>query len=446
MAPSHIHQGHRASGDAAGRAARRRPGGGVTSCSVRRRFPESGGGPNRGPRPSPPRAPTRPTQARRGAGRAGPRQTAFLAALTTSSHAPLDTDSRAGGGRAAILRGSLSGEPLRRSTAKITAAPEPGRTRCSTSPASRRAGRCASQPTTQALGESAGAFRLWPWSARRCGWESTVPTPRPLWNRPRPLGEAGPDLNASISPSEGSIHLGLRWVGPGAELASRSTRHRHQPKRSCPRILRALPTAWPAPAHGARGLGHRPCPGAGGAAPAAERCAWKFIRGRARTSRSSSRRENEHLPRGTGASRQIGLPRISDGGALRWRTGCRAESGVHASSQPSLVADDNADMRDYVARLLFAALAGAAPWPTARRRWARPAKSERPDLVSAERDDAGIRQLQAAPRAAHRRGDPRHPVIMLSARAGERVDRGRRRRLPGQALGARPDRARLRPA
>ena len=103
-----------------------------------------------------------------------------------------------------------------------------------------------------------------------------------------------------------------------------------------------------------------------------------------------------------------------------------------------LVADDNADMRDYVARLLGAALRRRDGRATARRR----SSASRRDAArpgAHRRDDAGARRLRpAARRCAPTRARAVVPVILLSARAGEEravegLDAGRRR-LPGQAV------------
>ena len=104
------------------------------------------------------------------------------------------------------------------------------------------------------------------------------------------------------------------------------------------------------------------------------------------------------------------------------------------------------------ARLPARALLGAAlDGRGGRRRRARRSRRSRARAARPRphrRDDAGARRLRPAARAARRCRRTRDiPVIMLSARAGEeaRVEglRGRRRRLPGQAvLGARAARAR----
>ena len=83
-----------------------------------------------------------------------------------------------------------------------------------------------------------------------------------------------------------------------------------------------------------------------------------------------------------------------------------------------LLADDNADMREYVRRLLGAAWDVEAVRNGARGAGA--AQAQRPRSRGHRRDDAGARRLRAAARAARRRAATRDvPVMMLSARAGE---------------------------
>ena len=82
-----------------------------------------------------------------------------------------------------------------------------------------------------------------------------------------------------------------------------------------------------------------------------------------------------------------------------------------------LVADDNADMRDYIVRLV------GARWAVRDRRRRRAAleaaraQPARPDPL--RHHDAAPRRLRAAARGAARPGLGRTPVILLSARAGE---------------------------
>ena len=116
--------------------------------------------------------------------------------------------------------------------------------------------------------------------------------------------------------------------------------------------------------------------------------------------------------------------------ALRWlpegrrRRGCRPAGRGAASLAPGktdgariLVADDNADMRDYVRRCWERA-GTSRRWQMARRRWTRCAR-RKPDLLLTDvmmPGLDGVRLLRAL------RGDPDLrdlPVILLSARAGE---------------------------
>ncbi len=145
--------------------------------------------------------------------------------------------------------------------------------------------------------------------------------------------------------------------------------------------------------------------------------------------------------------------------ALRWLPGIAGDEEFeptrdlpdaarcrNAGEKPRvLLADDNADMRDYVARLLAAATRSRPP-PTGRRRWRRRsarAARPRPD----RRDDAAARRLRPASRrsapSAALRDLPGHPAVGAGRRGGEHRGAGRRRgRLSRQAvLGARAARA-----
>jgi PAS domain S-box-containing protein len=116
--------------------------------------------------------------------------------------------------------------------------------------------------------------------------------------------------------------------------------------------------------------------------------------------------------------------------ALRWLPATRPDDGGSAESQPVLgeagaatparvlVADDNADMRDYLARLLRAA--GYQVTTVADGQAALDAvRDGLPDLVLA---DVMMPRLDGLGLAAALRADPRTalvPVVLLSARAGE---------------------------
>ena len=134
--------------------------------------------------------------------------------------------------------------------------------------------------------------------------------------------------------------------------------------------------------------------------------------------------------------------------ALRWLPGDAGAAGRSASAPsrwhcadgsggPVLLADDNADMRDYVARLLEgqgyeveAVADGEAALAAAR--------AASPDLILYRRDDAQARRLRPAARHPRRPGPGRRcpwSAVGPRRRGGQgRGAGGRRRRLPDQAV------------
>ena len=252
---------------------------------------------------------------------------------------------------------------------------------------------------------------------------------------------------------EGDIAVALRAAGDQRRADGRGHRRRHPRGRAAARLRALPPHRGRAGAH-PRGLGHRPRAGARagrGCTAATSRVASAV--GRGTTFTVSLPLGAAHLPRRIGVARAPLAERRRRGRAvrqeaLRWlrpRAGDRRREPAGAGGRaPSaarvLVADDNADMRDYLARLLRPqwTVEAVADGAQALARRARSAARSGPH----RRDDARPRRLRAAARAARRRRARRHvPVIMLSARAGEesRVEglAGRRRRLPGQAVLAR---------
>ncbi|HEY5676756.1 MAG TPA: ATP-binding protein, partial [Myxococcales bacterium] len=230
---------------------------------------------------------------------------------------------------------------------------------------------------------------------------------------------------------QGSIRLGLRWVGRGAELTVEDT-GTGIAEEELPRIFDRFHRVAGARArtHEGTGIGltlvQEIARVHGGSVRVESRPA------QGTTFRVFVPRGHEHLPREhvratlPGDSAVTGAaPFVEE--ALRWLPGdggqgAAAEGGrpgdaAEAGSERILVADDNADMRDYLCRLLSerwqvrAVADGEAALALAR--------SERPDLVVADVMMPGLdgfellRALRADPAT---RGIP---LIMLSARAGE---------------------------
>jgi PAS domain S-box-containing protein len=225
---------------------------------------------------------------------------------------------------------------------------------------------------------------------------------------------------------EGSIRLGLRWVGRGAELTVADT-GTGIAEEELPRIFERF--------HRVAGVRARTHEGSGiGLALVQEiaRLHGGTVRvesrpGQGATFRVFVPRGNEHLPREQVRAGELGASSATGAApfleeALRWLPADGEGAGtereaVQASGERVLVADDNPDMREYVARLLSqrwqvrAVADGAAALALAR--------SERPDLLLADAMMPGLDgfELLRALRADAATRDI--PVIMLSARAGE---------------------------
>ena len=240
-------------------------------------------------------------------------------------------------------------------------------------------------------------------------------------------------------------------------------RHRHPRRASCPTSSSASTASGGAGPH-PRGHRHRAGAGAGAGPPARRRRP-----GRERVGRGhifTVTRPARHGPPAGGPDRRCrhaGLdrawapaPYVEE--ALRWLPDERrslprrstagrrrtdspdgsVEPGAVARARPRvLLADDNADMRDYVGRLLGRRATTWRRSPTARRRW--PRRSAQPAGPGADRrDDAGAGRLRPAPGAARRPAHAR-PSRSSCSRPGRRGGAGRGaggrgRRLPGQAV------------
>ena len=164
-------------------------------------------------------------------------------------------------------------------------------------------------------------------------------------------------------------------------------------------------------------------------------CRPRASSGRARRSRSACRSRSAAPAGAATDERRRRLPR--GGAALAARRGClgrRAGGGRRGpaggdgacAGRRVLVADDNADMRDYLAGCSRAT--GVERGRRPRRPGGR--ARARPDLVLS---DAMMPELDGFGLLAELRADPgtsQLPVILLSARAGEEARSGPRRRAP----------------
>ena len=233
----------------------------------------------------------------------------------------------------------------------------------------------------------------------------------------------------SSSRSRAGSRSSLRATPASAELTVARHRHRHR-RRGAAAAVRALPPRRGRARPHARGHGHRP-----GARPGARHAA-RRRRSRVESELGRGSAFTVSVPLGhgppaagsrAGGGRRRARPerRRSRTSTKRWR-GCQRRAddprtlSRHEAADPDthiLVADDNADMRDYVARLLRSALArrDGDERAAALERIARAAVRPRAD----RRDDARARRLRAARAIASQPATAQLPVVLLSARAGE---------------------------
>ena len=227
---------------------------------------------------------------------------------------------------------------------------------------------------------------------------------------------------------------------PTAQVELVGARHRHRhPARRAAAPVRALPPRRGRARPHARGHRHRPGAGAGARAAARRHASTveSELGAGTHVHRHASRSARAHLPadrvatrpRAAATAASAPTPFVEE--ALRWlpdergrrradrRTPTPARDAGGRPRARILLADDNADMREYV-RAAAARRAGTSR-RSATARAALDAVAAQPARPRAHRrDDAGARRLRPAARAARRRRSRATlPVIMLSARAGE---------------------------
>ena len=417
------------------------------------------GRPDRAPGSATPRGLRGGAAARRGAGRAGPGQDGLLHQRQPRVPHPADADL----GPVAELRASPADRPTRgRATSSRSSHRnalrllQAGEHAAGLLPARGRpdATRASSPPT------SPRSPRSWPASSARrasgpaCDFDGGLPAAgRAGVRRPGDVGEGRPQpalqrlqvhLRRRRSPSRcagdgGTAVLTVTDTGIGI------------PADELPRLFERFHRVPRARGAHPRGQRHRPGAGAGAGRAARRR------RSTSRAPPAAGPRSPSPLPLGSAhLPAEPGRPRRTPSAAgvsaaaapfvaeaLRWLP--RADAGEPAAppgrgpaARPAgrvLVADDNADMRDYLTRLLRPRYASRRS-PTGRPPWRRPAPT-RPTCPH-RRDDARPGRLRAARRL---RADPRNrpraggPALGPRRRGGRgRGARRRRRRLPGQAV------------